>query len=132
MTKATQELVATVVMDDRLGDDRAEPGHAIRQPRWHAPPVERQIRASCSTGHSPFRLSNWRRDKPRSRDRRGLGGAAPISGPLAPAEAFVEGVARAAHGADRVAFAALRQPLAQTADVHVDRAFVDLRRSPPY
>ena len=30
MGKATQELVATVVMDDRLGDDHAEPGHPIR------------------------------------------------------------------------------------------------------
>jgi hypothetical protein len=57
MSKATQQLVATVVMDDRLGDDRAEPGHAIRQPRRHAPPMERQIGASCSTGHSSFRLS---------------------------------------------------------------------------
>ena len=54
MSKATKELVATIVMDDRLGDDRAEPGHAIRQPQRHPPAMERQIGASCSMGHAPF------------------------------------------------------------------------------
>ena len=50
MSKATKELVATIVMDDRLGDDRAEPGHAIRQPQRHPPAMERQIGASISIG----------------------------------------------------------------------------------
>jgi hypothetical protein len=52
--KAPKELVATIVMDDRLGDDRAEPGHAVRQPQRHSPSMERQIRASGSMGHTLF------------------------------------------------------------------------------
>jgi hypothetical protein len=32
MSKAAQKLVATVVMDDRLRDDHAEPRHTIRKP----------------------------------------------------------------------------------------------------
>src|SRR3569833_2176155 len=42
------------------------------------------------------------------------------------AEAVVEGVARAAHGADRVGELAAVDRLAQAADVHVDRALVDI------
>src|SRR5271155_5029800 len=86
-------------------------------------------------GHEPFyvalTIAATRGVDDRKPTRRWFG-ASPNSAPSAPAEAFVDGVARAAHGADRVAFAALRQPFAQTADVHVDRAFVDLCRSPPY
>jgi hypothetical protein len=48
------------------------------------------------------------------------------------AERFVEGVAGAAHGSDRIALAPTRQRLAQPADVDVDRAFVDLRRLAPH
>jgi len=32
MSKATQQLVATVVMNDRLADDRAEASHSLRKP----------------------------------------------------------------------------------------------------
>src|SRR5271163_1921991 len=46
-------------------------------------------------------------------------------------EGFVEGVAGAANGADRIAFPAARERLAQPPDVNVDGAFVDLRRLPP-
>ena len=46
-------------------------------------------------------------------------------------EGFVEGVAGAANGADRITFAPPRQRLAQPPDVDVDGALVDLRRLPP-
>src|SRR5208283_728115 len=32
MSKATQQLVATVVMNDRLADDHAEASHSLRKP----------------------------------------------------------------------------------------------------
>src|SRR5208283_820066 len=48
-----------------------------------------------------------------------------------PAKSFVERVARATHGADRIIFAVVRQSLAQSANVNVDSALVDFRRKPP-
>src|SRR5579863_8798662 len=55
----------------------------------------------------------------------------PDSAPIASAERIVDGVAGAAHGANWIPLLALRQPLAQASDMHIDRAFVDLRRSTP-
>ena len=46
MSESTQQLVATVSVDDRLADDRAEPAHAARKPQGHPPAVQRQIGAS--------------------------------------------------------------------------------------
>jgi hypothetical protein len=50
--KAAQQLVATIVMDDRLADHHAEAGHSLRKPERHAPAMQRQIGASSSIGHS--------------------------------------------------------------------------------
>ena len=52
MSEATQQLVAAVSMDDRLADDSAEPGHAVRKPQRHPAAMQRQIGASCSSGHA--------------------------------------------------------------------------------
>ncbi len=52
MRKAAQQLVAAVRVDDRLGDDGSEPGHPVREPRGHPPAMQRQIGASCSSGHA--------------------------------------------------------------------------------
>ena len=52
MRQAAQQLVAAVLMDDRLADHRAQPRHAVREPRRHPPAMQRQIGASCSTGHA--------------------------------------------------------------------------------
>ena len=52
MGEAAQQLVAAVVMDDRLADHRAEPRHALAEPFRHAAAVQRQIGASRSVGHS--------------------------------------------------------------------------------
>ena len=52
MSEAAQQFVATIVKDDRLADDGAEPGHAARKPQRHPPAMQRQIGASCSTGHA--------------------------------------------------------------------------------
>ena len=46
MREAAQQLVAAVMVDDRLADDRAEPRHAVGEPRRHPPAMQRQIGAS--------------------------------------------------------------------------------------
>jgi hypothetical protein len=50
--------------------------------------------------------------------------------PAVPAESFVEGIARPAHGANGIRLGLGRQSLAQAADVDVDGALVDLGRQP--
>src|SRR5580698_801734 len=57
MSEAAQQLVAAVSVDDRLADDGAEPGHAVREPQGHSSAMQRQIGASCSSGHAAFRDS---------------------------------------------------------------------------
>ena len=52
MGEPAQQLVAAVVMDDRFAHHRAEPGHALGQPRRHAAVVQRQIGATGSLSHS--------------------------------------------------------------------------------
>ena len=57
MGEAAQQLVAAVVLDDRLGDHRAEPRHALAEPSRHATAMERQVGAAGSSRHdfrSPF------------------------------------------------------------------------------
>ena len=51
MGEAAQQLVAAIVMDDRLANDSAEAGHAIRQPSRYISAMQRQIRASRSACH---------------------------------------------------------------------------------
>jgi hypothetical protein len=46
VSEATQELVAAVMMDNRLGDDGAEAGHAACEPQGHPAAMQRQIGAS--------------------------------------------------------------------------------------
>src|SRR5206468_7357807 len=46
-------------------------------------------------------------------------------------EPVIQGIARAAHGADRVLFATGIEQFAQTADVDVDGAFVDIDVAAP-
>jgi hypothetical protein len=46
--KAAQQLVAAILMDDRFAHHRAEAGHAICQPLWHLPAMQRKIGASNS------------------------------------------------------------------------------------
>ena len=46
MRQPAQQLVAAILEDDRLGDHRAEPGHAIAQPFRHAAAVKRQVGAA--------------------------------------------------------------------------------------
>jgi hypothetical protein len=55
-----------------------------------------------------------------------------LAQPLVLAEALVEGIAGAAHGADRVGGAAAVERAAQAADVDVDRALVDIDVAPPH
>jgi hypothetical protein len=43
MGKSAQEFITVVVMDDRLGDDRTEPRHALSKPCRHPAIVEWQI-----------------------------------------------------------------------------------------
>src|SRR5690242_16338194 len=56
MRQATQQLVAPVVMDDRLADHRAEPAHALAQPRRHAAAMQREVSASGAMYHGILAL----------------------------------------------------------------------------
>ena len=49
MRQPAQEFVAAIVMDDRLGDDRAEPRHALAEPCRHPAAMKRQIGAACAS-----------------------------------------------------------------------------------
>ena len=51
MRQPTQQLVAAILEDDRLGDHRAQPGHAIAQPFRHAATVKRQVGAAGTAYH---------------------------------------------------------------------------------
>src|SRR5262249_59433260 len=46
-----EELIAPVVVHDRLGHDRAEPAHAGGEPLRHLPAVQRQIGAPGALRH---------------------------------------------------------------------------------
>ena len=47
----TQELVAAVVVHDRLGDHRAETRHALAEPRRHPAMMQRQVGAARAMAH---------------------------------------------------------------------------------
>ena len=49
--EAAQQLVAAIMMDNRFAHHRAEAGHAICQPTWHLPAMQRKIGASSSLCH---------------------------------------------------------------------------------
>ncbi len=51
MRQAAQQLITAILENDRLGDHRAEPGHAIAQPFGYATAVERQIGAAGASPH---------------------------------------------------------------------------------
>jgi hypothetical protein len=52
MRQPLQELIATIVVDDGLGDDGAERGHARCEPSRHASAVQRKNCAAGSSCHS--------------------------------------------------------------------------------
>ncbi len=51
MRETAQEFLAPVVMHDGLRDHRAEPRHALAEPRRHAAAMKRQVGASAASGH---------------------------------------------------------------------------------
>src|SRR5450631_2875319 len=51
MRQPPQELVATIVVDDRLANNGAQRGHARCQPRRYAPAMKGKISAACSSCH---------------------------------------------------------------------------------
>ena len=51
MREPAQQLVAAVMMDDRLAHDRAEPRHAGGQPLRHPPAMKRKIGAAAASCH---------------------------------------------------------------------------------
>ena len=51
MGEPAQQLVAPVMVDDRLGDHRAEPRHALGEPRRHAAAMQRQVGAARPLRH---------------------------------------------------------------------------------
>jgi hypothetical protein len=63
MGQTAQELVAAVVMDDRFGDHRAEPRHALAEPGRHPAAMQGQIGASRPSSHDDS-LQNELRTNP--------------------------------------------------------------------
>ena len=55
MGQAAQELVATVVVHDRLGDHHPEARHPLAKPRGHPAMMQRQIGAARTMGHPASR-----------------------------------------------------------------------------
>ena len=51
MGEAAQKFVASIVMDDRLGDDRAQLRHPLAEPSGNAAVVKRQISAAGAPCH---------------------------------------------------------------------------------
>jgi hypothetical protein len=51
MGKAAQKFVTAVMMNDCLGDQRAELRHAVSKPGWHASSVKGKVGAACSLRH---------------------------------------------------------------------------------
>src|SRR6516164_340506 len=51
MRQTLQKLVAAVVMDHGLRDDRAQRGHAARKPRRYAPIVEGKVGTAGASSH---------------------------------------------------------------------------------
>ena len=51
MRQPAQQLVTAIFENDRFGDHRAQPGHAIAQPFRHAATVQRQVGTAGATRH---------------------------------------------------------------------------------
>ena len=56
MGEPAEQLVAAIVMHDRLAHHGAEPGHALAQPSRHAPAMQRQIGTSGTSRHGRPRM----------------------------------------------------------------------------
>ena len=50
MGESPQQLVAAIMVDDRLADDRAQPGHALPEPGGHSAAVQRKVGSAGSLG----------------------------------------------------------------------------------
>ena len=142
LAKAAEQLGGSLTVRLFDGDVVAGASRGISSPFYAAGRVCRQgPRRGVSL---IFRARRWRaKTVPRNRNLRLIpcaastvsasrrAGFAPEFRRLVLAERLVEGIAGAAHGADRILFAGVRQGLAQPPDMHVDRALVDFRRKPP-
>src|ERR1700733_14516138 len=53
--KSAKEFTGAVVMDDRLGDDRPEPRHALSKPCWPPAIMQWQIGPACPSSHEASR-----------------------------------------------------------------------------
>jgi hypothetical protein len=51
--EASQQLVPSIMMDDRLADHRPEAGHPVGQPSRNLPTMQRQIGAPGPMRHLP-------------------------------------------------------------------------------
>src|SRR3954470_17882753 len=66
MGEAAQQLVAAIMMDDRLADQRAEMGHRVSKPLRDAAAVQRKVGRSGFIGHQlncPGRIPRQSRTK---------------------------------------------------------------------
>jgi hypothetical protein len=51
MSEPTQKFVATIVVNNRLANDRTQTGHTPCQPFWYVPTMQRQVSTSGFTPH---------------------------------------------------------------------------------
>src|SRR4051812_40771833 len=49
--KTAQQFVSSIMVDDRLRQDGAKAGHAVREPSRHGAAMQRQIGAPCPSCH---------------------------------------------------------------------------------
>ena len=54
MGQPAQQLVAAVVVDDRLGHDRPQPGHALAEPGRHPAMMQGKVGAARASRHRHF------------------------------------------------------------------------------
>src|SRR3954447_11455288 len=59
MGQPLEERIATVMMHDRLRDDRAQRGHGAGKPRWNPSGVERKIGAAGTSSHESLILAQF-------------------------------------------------------------------------
>jgi hypothetical protein len=58
MGQTPQELVAAIVVHDRLTNNGAQQSHPRRQPWWYASAMKGKISAACSSCHCAWFDSN--------------------------------------------------------------------------
>src|SRR5207237_8596875 len=63
MRKPSQDAVRSFMQHERLDDDRAEPGHALREPGRYPAAMQGQVRAASACSHTPVQYARRTRSE---------------------------------------------------------------------